>query len=68
MKATGAVVFGNATTVEEARWLEQRGVDAIIAQGFEAGGHTGRFLDSDPAEAIGLFALVPQIADAVRCR
>jgi len=65
VKASGAVVVGNATTVEEARWLEERGIDAIIAQGFEAGGHTGRFLESDPAEAIGLFALVPQIVDAV---
>jgi len=65
VKATGAVVIGNATTIEEARWLEDRGVDAIIAQGFEAGGHTGRFLGSDPAEAIGLFALLPLIADAV---
>ena len=41
VKRTGAVVIGNATTIEEAIWLEQRGVDAIIAQGFEAGGHTG---------------------------
>ena len=64
-KATGAVVIANATTVEEARWLEDRGADAVIAQGFEAGGHTGRFLASDPAEAMGLFALLPQIADAV---
>lgn len=65
VKAAGAIVIGNATTVEEARWLEERGVDAIIAQGFEGGGHTGRFLGSDPAEAMGLFALLPQIADAV---
>jgi nitronate monooxygenase len=65
VKAAGATVIGNATTVEEARWLEQRGVDAIIAQGFEAGGHTGRFLGSDPAEAMGLFALLPQVVDAV---
>ncbi|HYX46596.1 MAG TPA: nitronate monooxygenase [Sphingomicrobium sp.] len=65
VKATGAIVIGNATIVDEARWLEERGVDAIIAQGFEAGGHTGRFLDSDPTEAIGLFALVPLIADSV---
>lgn len=65
VKAIGAIVIGNATTVEEARWLEQRGVDAVIAQGFEAGGHTGRFLGSDPAEALGLFALLPQVADAV---
>jgi len=66
VKATGAIVIGNATTVEEARWLDERGADAVIAQGFEAGGHSGRFLDSDPAEALGLFALVPQVADAVR--
>jgi nitronate monooxygenase len=64
VKATGAVVVGNATTVEEARWLEERGADAIIAQGFEAGGHTGRFLEPG-SEAIGLFALVPRIVDAV---
>lgn len=65
VKRAGAVVIGNATTVEEARWLEERGVDAIITQGFEAGGHTGRFLGSDPAEAMGLFALVPLVVDAV---
>jgi nitronate monooxygenase len=65
VKATGAVVFGNATSVEEARWLDSRGIDAIIAQGFEAGGHTGRFLGGDPAEAMGLFALAPQVRDAV---
>jgi len=65
VKATDAAVIGNATSVEEARWLESRGVDAIIAQGFEAGGHTGRFLGDDPAEAMALFALLPQVADAV---
>jgi nitronate monooxygenase len=65
VRASGATIIGNATTVEEARWLDERGVDAVIAQGFEAGGHTGRFLGSDPAEALGLFALLPQLADAV---
>jgi nitronate monooxygenase len=65
VKAAGALVIGNATTVEEARWLEERGVDAVIAQGFEAGGHIGRFLGSDPTEAFGLFALLPQVVDAV---
>ena len=65
VKAAGAIVLSSATTVEEARWLEERGVDAIIAQGFEAGGHTARFLGSDPAEAVGLFALLPRIVDAV---
>ena len=66
VKASGAVVIGNATTVDEARWLETRGADAIVAQGFEAGGHTGRFLGSDPDEALGLFALIPYVSDAVR--
>jgi nitronate monooxygenase len=66
VKAVGAIVIGCATTVEEALQLEQRGVDALIAQGFEAGGHTGRFLGSDPAEALGLFALLPQVVDAIR--
>jgi len=65
VNATGATVVGNATSVEEARWLERRGVDAIIAQGFEAGGHTGRFLGADPAEALGLFTLLPQVVDSV---
>jgi len=65
VKATGATVLSSATTVDEARWLVERGVDAVIAQGFEAGGHTGRFLGSDPAEAMGLFALLPQIVDTV---
>jgi nitronate monooxygenase len=65
VRAVGALVLGNATTVAEACYLEQHGVDAIIAQGAEAGGHSGRFLESDPAEAIGLFALLPQVADAV---
>jgi nitronate monooxygenase len=64
VKATGAVILSSATTVAEALWLEDRGVDAIIAQGFEAGGHTARFLGSDPAEALGLFSLLPQIVDA----
>jgi nitronate monooxygenase len=65
VRAAGATILSSATTVEEARWLEERGVDAVIAQGFEAGGHTARFLGSDPAEALGLFALLPQIVDAV---
>ena len=65
VRASGARILGNATSVAEARWLAARGVDAIIAQGWEAGGHAGAFLGGDPAERIGLFALVPQIADAV---
>jgi nitronate monooxygenase len=61
--------MSSATTVEEALWLEARGVDAIIAQGYEAGGHRGMFLAADFNRAIasqpGTLALVPQIVDAV---
>jgi len=71
VKAAGCKVISSATTVAEARWLEARGCDAIIAMGLEAGGHRGVFLfeGDDPAAAIptqvGLFALLPQVADAV---
>ncbi len=63
--ATGAVVVSSATTVAEARWLEARGCHAVIAQGVEAGGHRGMFLDADISKQVGTFALVPQIVDAV---
>jgi nitronate monooxygenase len=61
----GAKVLSSATTVDEARWLEARGVDAIIAQGLEAGGHRGIFLSDDLNTQVGLFALVRQIVHAV---
>ena len=64
VRRSGARILGNATTVAEARALAARGVDAIIAQGWEAGGHAGRFLDAPSDEAMGLIALVPQVADA----
>jgi nitronate monooxygenase len=66
VKHTGAKIYSSATTVAEARWLEGRGVDAVIAQGAEAGGHRGMFLTEDIDEQAGLFALLPQIVDAVR--
>src|SRR6202042_2656068 len=66
IKATGALILSSATTVAEARWLEQRGVDAIIAQGREAGGHRGMFLSDDIDAQPGLIALLPQVRDAVR--
>lgn len=66
VKATGAKVLSSATTVEEALWLEANGCDAIIAMGYEAGGHRGMFLSDDITSQIGTFALVPQVADAVR--
>lgn len=49
IKAWGATVLSSATTVEEGRWLQARGVDAVIAQGIDAGGHRGHFLSDDPA-------------------
>ncbi len=61
----GIRLLASATTVEEARVLFDRGCDAIIAQGFEAGGHRGMFLSSDISNQVGTMALVPQIVDAV---
>jgi len=66
VKGWGAKVLSSATTVEEAKWLEARGVDAIIAQGLEAGGHRGMFLTDDISTQVGTFALLPQVVAAVR--
>ncbi len=64
--AAGARILASATTVDEAHWLESRGADAVIAQGLEAGGHRGHFLDDDLSLQCGTFALLPQIVRAVR--
>ncbi|MPZ41253.1 MAG: DUF561 domain-containing protein [Rhizobiales bacterium] len=66
VKALGCVIMCSATTVAEARWLEDHGVDVIIAQGFDAGGHRGMFLSDNLAAQVGTFALVPQVVDAVK--
>jgi nitronate monooxygenase len=66
VKNAGCVVLASATTVAEARWLEKRGADAVIAQGVEAGGHRGIFLSEDISTQVGTMALVPQVADAVK--
>ncbi len=66
VRGWGARILSSATTVDEARWLEAHGVDAIIAQGLEAGGHRGIFLSEDLNTQIGTFALVPQIVQAVK--
>jgi nitronate monooxygenase len=65
LKEAGCIILSSATTVAEARWLEANGADAVIAQGFEAGGHRGSFSDSPGAGMVGTMALVPQIVDAV---
>lgn len=65
VRATGAALLSTATTVAEARWLAARGVDAVIVQGWEAGGHRGMFLGDDIGAQVGLFALLSQVVDAV---
>jgi nitronate monooxygenase len=62
----GAKIISSATSVDEARWLEDRGCDAIVAQGSEAGGHRGVFLTQDVSTQVGTMALVPQVVDAVK--
>ena len=70
VRRAGAQVWSSATTVAEAQWLAAQGVDAIIAQGAEAGGHRGIFLSDGPAidigTQIGTMALLPQVVAAVR--
>lgn len=65
LRSRGIRTIGTATTVAEARALEDAGVDAIVAQGSEAGGHRGTFLGPFESAMIGTLALVPQIVDAV---
>jgi len=66
VRDTGAKILSSATSVDEARWLEDRGCDAIVAQGYEAGGHRGIFLTKDVSTQAGTMALVPQVVDAVK--
>ena len=65
VKRAGCIVMSSATSVREARWLYENGADVIIAQGAEAGGHRGMFLETEVPAQTGTFALVPQIVDAV---
>ena len=65
IKRQGIRILSSATTVREAKWLASRGCDAIIAQGIEAGGHRGMFLETNIETQLGLFALLPQVKDAV---
>lgn len=64
-KAKGMLVVGTATTVDEAVALEAAGVEAVVAQGSEAGAHRGTFKDSFEASMVGTMALVPQVVDTV---
>jgi nitronate monooxygenase len=65
MAERGIRVIGTATTVAEARMLADAGCDAVVAQGFEAGGHRGTFAGPIEEAMIGTMALVPQVADGV---
>lgn len=65
VKATGAKILSSATTLEEGRWLQAQGVDAVIAQGLEAGGHRGMFLSENIDTQVGTFALLPQLVGAL---
>jgi len=66
VRGWGSKIMASATTVEEALWLEQQGVDVVIAQGLEAGGHRGMFRSEDVSTQVSLFALLPQIVQAVK--
>lgn len=67
VRALGCLVLSSATTVAEARRLEAHGADVVIAQGLEAGGHRGIFLDLDLTTQVGTMALLPQVVRALRC-
>lgn len=67
LKDAGIVILSSATSAVEARWLVENGADAIIAQGYEAGGHNGWFLPRNGGEVAGTMALVPRIVDTVDC-
>ena len=65
VRSWGSKIISSATTVDEALWLQAQGVNAIIAQGLEAGGHRGIFLSSDLTTQVGTMALLPQVVRAV---
>lgn len=66
LQANGILLIGTATSVREARLLEEKGIDMITAQGIEAGGHRGSFLEEEPLPQVGTMALVAQICEAVK--
>ncbi|WCK56525.1 nitronate monooxygenase [Aneurinibacillus sp. Ricciae_BoGa-3] len=65
LKNKGIFTIGTATTVKEGMYLEESGIDMIVGQGSEAGGHRGTFMGSYQDGLIGTMALIPQLADAV---
>ena len=65
LKQQGILLVGTATTVEEAIANEEAGMDAVVVQGYEAGGHRGNFLSTHEEGSIGLMSLIPQVVDKV---
>jgi nitronate monooxygenase len=65
LKARGFKVVGTATQVSEGLALQDSGVNAVVAQGYEAGGHRGGFLGRPEGALIGTMALVPLLVDAL---
>ncbi len=66
VRSWGSKIVSSATTLDEAMVLQERGVDAVIAQGLEAGGHRGMFLTDDTTTQLGTLALVPQLVRRLR--
>lgn len=67
VRASGAVILSSATTLEEAKWLEQNGADAVILQGVEAGGHRGMFLQTSLEQQLPAFELLAKCRDKISC-
>lgn len=65
VRSWGTQILASATTLDEALWLQSHGADGVIAQGLEAGGHRGHFLNTDLSSHMGTFALLPQLAAAL---
>lgn len=66
LKAHDVILIGTATCLQEARILDSKGIDIITAQGIEAGGHRGTFIESENLPLVGSMALIPQVADAIK--
>jgi nitronate monooxygenase len=65
IKSRGSKLIGTATSMQEAKSLAQSGVDALVAQGIEAGGHRGSFLPDEGLPQVGLMSLLPHMVDQV---
>jgi nitronate monooxygenase len=65
LKNKGVILIGTATSVKEGKLLEEKGIDVVVAQGIEAGGHRGTFLEDEPLPMVGLMSLVPQMVSQV---